>query len=309
MWSVNPQIHNPHWIYPGDMLFLRTGEAQAPQEPEVREIRLVMERLEPPPPPPPPAPEPAPAPVVEETTQTPEEVEAARAGRSPKAIEIIEKRAQDYIAPKKVDRFGSIQNIKSQKIASADNEEVEITLAEEGKVGAGDRLTAFDDRREVIHPVTQKSVGYQVRVVAHLQVLEVQGKRALAKVLRSYDTIEENFGVMPFRAPILSVARARGAAGTEGVVVAGGLNSLIFAADSVVFVDKGSADGIVPGLLLEVPYPAGPTSAQGIATGLNRPIARGVVVSAQEKTATVYLLVTRKAVEVGQRVVAAADSP
>ena len=303
LWSQNPQIHNPHWVFPGDLLFPKAGgEAAQAAEPEMHEIRLVLEKVEPPPPPPPPKP------VVEEVKE-----EAAAVAKKPvetsKAIKLAERYAQDFISPERVRRLGDVDNRRVVKIISGDPEEVEITLRDGAKLRNGDQVTLVDDSREVFHPVTGKSAGYHVRVLAQAEVLDAEGSRARAKVLRSYDTVLDGNGVIPYRKPILSVEKAKGLAGVKGVVLTGRELHDMFSADTAVFLDKGRADGLVPGAVLDIPYPDGPEIAEGITTRMDLPIARGVVVSTEEKTSLFYILESRKAVRVGHPVVASADSP
>lgn len=300
LWSLNPQVHNPHWIFPGDDLFLEQREF-TPAEPEMHVIPLVLEKLEPPPPP-------APSAAEQEKAKT--DAEAAKVAQTPKkAFELVENGTLDFISSGKPDRLGRIDNQRVHKIASGEIEEVEIALAKGARVAKGDRVTFFEDKRVIVHPVTGRTVGVQVRVLGHGEVLEARDGYARAKVLRSYDFIEDGHSVMAHRPLVHTLEPVPGPGGLESIVLASTREVQLSSTDQVVFLDKGAADGLKPGVVMDVPYPRGPEAAEGITVGLDKPIARGVVVSAQDKTATLYLLESRKSVKAGHRAVAASDSP
>ena len=43
VWSLNPAITNPHWIYPGNLVRLREGEAENVQETGIASARTPVE--------------------------------------------------------------------------------------------------------------------------------------------------------------------------------------------------------------------------------------------------------------------------
>lgn len=299
LWSKNPQLHNPHWIYPGDMIFLAEKEPPKP-EVKVHEVRLVLEKLMPP----------EPEPVVEEEEEAPpvDFIKAEYYGTD-KAFEFMSGRAQDYMSATKVDRLAVVKNEQAWKAWTHEGEEVEIIPSTGTAFKVGDKLTIFEDSRRISHPETGKSLGYHVRVIAHLEVTKSSNDRALAKVTDSYSEIENGFGVMDYREPVLSLIPEGSASGAKGFVVAGALQILNFTSDDVVFLDKGSEDGLKPGSLVAVPFPEGPTVAEGLATELRQMVAKAIVVSTQAQTSTAYIVECSQAVTTGSQFIASADSP
>lgn len=296
LWSFNPHIRNPHWIFPGEKVFLSAQPLPAAEPPKEREVTLVVEKLVPP----------------EAAKETP----AAQAAKEPAKAEppkryymFAERATQDYIAPAKENRLGSVKNETAEKIMTAESEELEFTVASGKTVSVGDKLTLFNDDREIESPVDGKLMGFQVHVLGHLSVTKVDGSKAWGKVFSSYDVIEDGSGLMNFRQPVKKIEKAAAPAGISGMVLAGDSPITLFGSDNVVFLDKGKADGLVPGALVAVPYPVGPTAAEGYTDLMQKPIARAVIVSAENSTSTAWVMESRKAIEMGYRFVAAADSP
>ncbi len=297
LWSYNPHIRNPHWIFPGDKLFLSPPPPSAPIEPKEREITLVVEKLSPP--------EPA-KPAAESK---------AAAGDKPKAeapkryYVVLENRAQDYISPDKVAKVATIRNKAVNKLMSAEFEDMELVMEKGGTAKAGDKFTLYNDAREVRSPSSGKPVGYHVHILGQVVVKKVDGDKVWAKVLTSYDVMENGGSVMAYREPVVRVEPVKAPDELSGMVLAGEESTSLFTSNNIVFLDKGQTDGLNAGSVVELPFPAGPHRADGYADALSGPIARAVIVSTQAKTSTAYIIKSRKAVEAGFQFVAAADSP
>lgn len=322
MWSYNPQVHNPHWIYPGQKLFLSDAERAAAAEAKAREIQLVVEKLTPDgqggvmTPAAKEAAEAARAKAAEETARAKGEAEAAKAAADAAAeakrratVTVSEGRTQDYLAGEPLARIGTVGNKQAVKVLSAKTEEVQFEPASSGSVKVGDRLTIFDDSRVLTHPVTGAPAGRQVRVLGDMVVTSVDGGTAWGKVLTSYDAIEDGHGLMPYREPITAVEKTKSGSRVEGVVIAGYQDFELFSNDDAIFLDKGKDDGIVPGTVVNLAYPPGPFQAEGYTENLRVPMARAIIVSAQARTSTAWIFDSAKAVEAGFRFTASADSP
>lgn len=304
LWSFNPQVRNPHWLFPGDSIFLGQPPPQPELGPVIREVRLVVETL-------------VPQPTEAEKTAAAQASAAATAGEEaaraePKGpmISLLEDRSQDYLTAAPGARVGVLGKTMAIKNLSAAEEEVEFEISSGAKVAPDDLLTSFDDSRIIYHPITNEPFGRQVRVTGHMKVLRVNGGRGWAQVFRSYDALEDGQGLMPYKEPIRSVeARSCASAKDGGIVIAGGLPVQLLTNDAIVFLSIGSAEGLSAGCIIDVPYPVSPAVAEGYTDKMDMPIARAVVISTQEKSSTALILESRKAVEAGFRFVAAADSP
>lgn len=304
MWSYNPQVRNPHWIFPGQKLFLSEPD-QAAQGENVREVQLTVEKLVPEK-----MAEVAKAPASGEAKKAAEEKAAQAAEDKKKAsVKVVPDRAQDYLAVERPARLGTLGNEQATKLFTAKNEEMEFRPASSGAVKVGDRLTIFDDTREITHPTTGAVIGRQVKVLGDMVVTRIGENTAWGRVLTSYDVIEDGFGLMAYREPITYVEKASSGSKVDGVVLAGKQEMTLFTNEDAIFLDKGKDDGIVVGSIVNLAYPVGPFAAEGYTENLDRPMARAIILSAQSKTSTAWVLDSAKAVEAGFRFVASADSP
>ncbi len=296
LWALNPHIRNPHWIFPGDPIRL------ARPKPSARLIRLPLERVEP-------------AGPVRGGTGAGDRNgggeavgrEAGPAGPA-RVLRLARHQGEDFVSSHPIARLGTVRNRTQTKVAYAQGEDVEIDLADGSSLGPGMRVTAFLDGERVVHPVTGEPAGYYVRVLGHLVIREVSGGRAVARIVESYDTIQNGAGIMPYRPPVEAVPVKTSSLGLEGVILRGRPDRSVFGTEDVVFVDRGFLHGLEPGVILEVPVAEGERDAQG-AVDLSRPIARAVVVRVEDKAAAAVLVEARATVEPGDRFLTATLSP
>jgi hypothetical protein len=212
------------------------------------------------------------------------------------------------VSSHRISRLATVSNRRQVKVAYATGEDVELELARDSTLRPGDVATLFEDFQPVVHPVNRLPQGYHVRVLGHLRISSVSRGRAVGRLIETYDAIEDGAGIMARREPVTRVTPHSGRVGVEGVLLQAGEEKTLFATDDVVFLDKGSLHGIEPGLLLEIPVPEETRSAQGV-VDLSRPLARLVVISAEDKTAAGLVVDSRVALSAGDRFVVAAFSP
>lgn len=301
LWALNPQFRNPHVLFPGDSVFLRRERPDlSASPPEDRVVRLPLERLEP-----------ARAAAVSadagEAAGRPSG-KAAVAAAPMGQVSLPRGKGLDFIAPRRLDRLGTVDNRHQVKVGYATGEDVEITLSPGASVRPGDRLTLADDTETVSHPLTGQDAGYYVRVLGELEVLAVEGDRAVGWLAETYDMVEDGDGVIAYRRPLGRIAPQPARAGVDGLILRGAPGQILFASDDVVFVDRGSAHGLAAGATLEIPVREGKRDAQGL-VDLGTPLAHLVVVAVQESTATSLVVDSRAALEAGDRFAPGSLSP
>lgn len=297
LWAVNPQVHNPHWIYPGALIHL---ERPGPDRAARRVVRLPLEKLTP-----------------ESATGVAggaagagsgQPGDAALAKAAAPSIRLTRRESLDYVSSHRLPRLGVVDNIHQVKETYGTGEDLEFRVEPDAGLEIGAVVSIFDDATPVLHPMSGEPEGYYVEVLGHLEVQGVVGDRGVGRIIESYQSIGEGAGLMPFRRPLASVQLREAQVGVEGVILRGKRESSIFADDDVVFLDKGTLHGLESGVVLEVPVRAGARSAQG-AVDLGLPLATLVVLTAEDKNAVGLIVSSRAALESGDRFTAVPFSP
>ena len=210
LWSFNPSITNPHWIYPGDVVRLLLGGAA-----------------------------PEPTPVAAAIPERP---------RAPARADGIFLRQTGFLEPDELKKSGTIIASKEEKLMLGTLDEAYVQLDKEHPLRIGERYTVYRPLNDVKHPVTHKKVGTLVQILGEAEVKTItDGKIARCLIVDSTDPIERGFKVGPLRRQFKVVEPVRNQRDLEGVVVTALRPIRMVAADNLMFVDRGKQDGVVVG--------------------------------------------------------------
>ncbi len=210
MWSYNPQITNPHWIYPGDL------------------IRLL-----------PPGGGPAPAKAPTEATPT------ARILGGVKRPNGIFLRQTGFVEPREMAQSGKIVGSKEEKLMLGTLDEAYVQFTKERPFHVGERYTIYLPTDEVRHPITGKLLGRMVEIYGEGEVRAVtDGKIARVALIDTINPIERGFLVGPLKRQFKIVQPVANKASQQGVVVTTLLPHELVGDDDLVFIDRGKDDGV-----------------------------------------------------------------
>jgi len=240
LWSYNPQITNPHLIYPGDTLYLsRRAMAIEGRKP----ITFATSRYDP-------------------MKRTGVEL-ARRVGY----ISSRDYRESGAIEASKEERnmLGSLDEVYvrfQMRRCSEDNAPVEKT-AEPAKpaeadafigpcVRDGDRYTFYRVEREVIHPITGKLVGYKINFLGDGKVLGTVKPLASMLLTRVHSEISRGDLVTNVFEPLTFVKPIPNKVELNAVIVDFHHETTAAGQYSYVYMDKGADDGVVRGNRFEI---------------------------------------------------------
>lgn len=261
LWKANPYITNPDLIYPGNKLAIPSlapieramempeekaaeekmaeerpadvAETRAPEVSEYRRPRRAVRRAEP-----------------EEAAQ--EEAPSGPRLLLPEeaAVPIIDKYAMlnaGFVDTEETDDriVGSLES----KTIFAYDDIVYINVSSMPEANVGDKFTIYETLKKVKHPVTGDNFGRLIKVLGILQVTARDSPEALtARITISFDAIEMGSLITPYQEPSLvyepSEKQQKDITGYILEVVDG---RTVNAQLDVVYLDKGSLDGINPG--------------------------------------------------------------
>jgi hypothetical protein len=255
LWKANPYISNPDLIYPGNKLTIpslapieqamekpvgKPGQETVAGKPPEETAATPLPGLRP-----------KPKPVEEEAPVRPKIILPEEA-----AIPLIDKYAMlsaGFISQEEADDriIGSDDAVKT--IFSYDDV-VYIKLASPEGVNIGDKFLIYATLNKVKHPRTGDSYGRLIKGLGILQVTAKDKPDVLtARITLSFDGIEKGSRITPYQEPSLiyrqSQTRKKDISGYILEVLDG---RTINAQTDVVYLDRGSADGIEPGDRLNV---------------------------------------------------------
>jgi len=291
LWSNNPEIGNPHFIYPGQTVAIYDGRLQivpaAPVAPEAAGEEVPPEETV--------ASE---APVVETAAAS-------------EAVTIrVKDGAKGFIDEREFAGVGTLVDTVDNRLLMAEGERVFVTLRNPAAVRPGDKFSIYELGKEVLHPKTGETVGYQAAELGTLQVTELGSQVATAVILDSFREIQRGALLRPYRAPQTEIDLKKAEQPLSGYVVSANEGKIALSQLDIIYVDFGAEDGLEVGNLLHISRQRKATELAGSAKDLQLPdvlLGEAVVLETLPHTAAALILKSVDSMYRGDRVTTAME--
>jgi len=319
IWSYNPEITNPHWIYPGNLLKFFPGAEEAPTRVEpigpgtpLAEAQpgdeTVAEAEE----------EPEPVKELEDLSRAelkaPVEQSDEVAVVGPYKIGFAPQRQrfarhETFVTPAELAESGTIKAAFEEKKLLSMLDKVYIQFETPAAVKVGETYVIYRTEREVRRPGSREILGYQSNVIGSAKVVAVEDRAVTATIVQSLDTIERGALLGPWTQKFFRpIERRPNRQAVEGSVFAAHLDVVTNLGENhVVFVDRGEKDGVQEGNVFTVlrsgdQYKTKPDRATWDESLPVEKIGDLLVVDVKENASTALVLKSVKEVMIGDRV-------
>ncbi len=211
LWSYNPQLKNPHWIYPGDEVRLKEGGAVA-NDKGVGNLPVDPNKMS----------------LVDRRRQVP--------------IGTVFLRDQGWLRDEGDDVWGNLTGSTEDKMFLSDLDEVYLTLEPHHEIRLGQELSIFRPRKTA-------AAGQIVQILGTVRIDQYNAEDHLArgKIVESLDVIERGAFVGPLERKFAMVAPSRNDVDVQAHVLASLHPNEFFGENQVIFIDKGDSAGLKPG--------------------------------------------------------------
>ncbi len=236
VWSYNPEIANPHWIYPGNNVRFFPGGEEVPSRVEagVGPAEMVTEG------------------DVTAATELDSDGESlvqltGKIGYEPKASRPVMRQA--FVTSRELDEAGRIEGASTGAEMLSTPDTVYLRFKRKADAKLGDRYVVFHTVKEVKHPVTGKSVGFLTDFVGALRVVALGDNYVTAQISDTWDAISRGDLVGPYGEKLVEqVVARRNEKELQGFVVTALVPYLTMSAEhQFLVIDKGSSDGVQVG--------------------------------------------------------------
>jgi hypothetical protein len=311
LWKDNKYIINPDLIYPGNIIMFPGEDKGIPSAPTAEAPKAAAPEQRP---------GEAPQPVMGEAAAPPPAVEEEVIAEAPAAVEETKERpiaiggvgvltdevllfSSGLIVPK-LENKGVIIGSWDKKVLLGDNDIIYIDKRKNPSIANGDKYTIYKVVRQVKHPATEKKIGYLVKILGVVQITDVKKDVATGTIIRSFDTMEYGDRLMPYKKTAIPGESEKGGGNKKlkGYIVDVKDEKIQNAQLDIVYIDRGTKDGVMVGDRFVVVRPGLKTSKYGPGGGLRLPgqiVGELSILSVQEKTATAKILNSVRSVTKG----------
>lgn len=231
-------------------------------------------------------------------------VESGAQSNTPPPAKMSQAQGNAFISSRPLPSWGSITGSKDSAVNLTEGEIIYVRLGagKEGK--AGDRFTIVHAGKKMTHPVTDRKLGRAIMICGELTLLEAAGDVWVARISKSTRSIHIGDEIMPPAAPVETKPTPSSTARIQGIVLSPVEEEQNITEKEIIFIDRGSQDGVIPGDLFWI-YKPGGLETRAIAASKSSPLRVGeaVVVSVQEETSTALVTHSSEAIHTGDRVV------
>jgi len=232
LWANNPDIANPHFIYPGQTLRIYDGRIEiVPAYPEAPAVEAAPATTADVAPAPPQAALPEPAPAITINTLG---------------------GARGFVSDEEIATAGVLVDTIDNRILMASGDTVFVKPHDPAAVRPGDRFSLFAIGDRILHPVSNVPLGHQVAELGSLQISASGDKVATAVITDSLREIQRGALLLPWQPAAKEIELRKAARELSGYIVAGGDGKIALSQFDVIFIDLGAVDGLEVGNMLYV---------------------------------------------------------
>jgi len=316
VWSYNPEISNPHFIYPGNVVRLHPGAEEGPAR--VEPVQQVAGRSD-------------------DDLEAPRELEDFTRADMKKPQEFGEgdevavvgpykigyvppkglyARRDSFVTPRELQESGTIVASFEEKLLLSLHDRAYVRFAEKAKVKPGESYIIYKTERPVRHPVTGELFGYQTTIIGGAKVVAVDDKAVTIDVSHAFDPIERGALVgLKMDRIVKQVQRRPNQRRMDGYIIAAHQEIISEIGEHhVVFVDKGRADGVEEGNVFTVvrsgdPYGSPMNEITRDPSLPKEDVGTLIVVDAQQTSSTALVVRSFRELYVGDKVEMRAATP
>ncbi len=301
IWSYNPEITNPHWIYPGNVLKFFPSEeeiparvepvADAPEEEPPRELEdFSRSDLK--------------SPVDEDTVAVAGPYKIGRV-----AAKGLLARHDRFVTPRELEESGEISAAFEEKLMLSSTDKAYARFRGRAEVKKGETYVIYKTERPIHHPVTGELIGYQSTVIGAGRVTDVNEKAVSLVITSAFDPIERGALLGPWTEKLVRRVTPRpNARALAGFIVAAQTEVVTEIGEHhVVFIDKGKADGVEEGNVFKViragdPYGKPPKAPMYDERLPKEDVGDLLVIDARERASAALVIRSLHELAVGDRV-------
>lgn len=238
VWSYNPEITNPHWIFPGQQVrFYPSGELPGEIE-AAREFEV-------------------PEPVEDEPEYEEPEVDVdIAAGRGiikAKRVSALDIQRDAFVTPEELKEMGHIKGSREDKEYLSEYDPIYIWFNDHSAAQVGQKYMVVRQMREVMHPITGDSVGFYIRILGAVQVVHVDEEVATAIIATSLDPMFRGDKIAPWMPQVNKHIGPRpNSVELRGYIVDSRVTITEIGERHLVFIDQGRDAGVEEGNVFDV---------------------------------------------------------
>jgi LysM repeat protein len=229
VWSYNPDIANPHWIYPGNQVRFHGGGEDVPTQVEAGpQVGDVDEGS-----------------MVNDDDKV---VVTGQIGFKPRATQTLA--LPGFVTPAEVDGAGAIIGAFSETAMLSFPDLVYVRFDKQ-RAKVGETYVVFRRGAELFHPTSGDSVGFYTKILGEVRVNRVEKNgTAVVQITRQFDVIQRDDLIGPAGESLLRKVAARPADRDvkDGVIVASTTSfHAMMGEHETIVIDRGSDHGVKTG--------------------------------------------------------------
>lgn len=208
LWAYNPQITNPHWIFPGDYVYVRPRQTFGGGQQQIWS--------------------------------------GSRYSRAPKDVQLLATR-KGFIPVKRYRESGEIVASREEKTLFGEMDEIYIRFSTVKKIRPEQKYTVYRVEKEIEHPVSGETLGYKVHFLGMTNILEADKPLVTGVIIDAHEEIERGDLLTASFEHTSRLGPITNDTDVEGVIAEVFSEETMAGEHHYIFIDKGADAGVKRG--------------------------------------------------------------